>query len=240
MPFLTALASDQQIPSRSFRRFSTLSAGCAAIAILSACGTGTTTGSPTPTDNELREGDLSGTVVRDEIIPFSATFISGGSGNEDLSITGEVQDRVVRLDSDGTLVFAPRIRNVTAVLSEWSVIGIEDVTSTGFGLQDVALSYRTDGLGTVQPATFTRSPDGDRITHTFNLNREETTLGAVGPPGSERQPEDMRFMWIETGATEFTTDGTMTINAWSQSFNGRREQVIVLTGMAAPTLPDAP
>lgn len=240
MAFLTPLTPDHQAISRSLRRFSTLSAGCAAIAILSACGTGTTTGSPTPTDNELREGDLSGTVVRDEIIPFSATFISGGNVSEDISIAGEVQDRVVRLDSDGTLVFAPRIRNVTAFLSALGVIEIEDITSTGFGLQDVALSYRTDGLGAVRPATFTRSPDGDRITHTFSLLSSDTGLAAAGQPFTEHQLEDMRFMWIETGATEFATDGTMTIDVHLQTYNGRREQVIVLTDMAAPVRPDAP
>lgn len=120
--------------------------------------------------------------MRDEIIPFSATFIIAGNPSEDISITGEVQDRVVRLDSDDTLVFAPRIRNVTAFLSGLSVINLDEVTSTGSGLQDVTLSYRTDGPGAVQPATFSRSPDGDRITHTFSLFTSETELAAAGQP----------------------------------------------------------
>ncbi|MEM1078574.1 MAG: hypothetical protein AAGI09_08615 [Pseudomonadota bacterium] len=47
-------------------------------------------------------------------------------------------------------------------------------------------------------------------------------------------------MWIKTGATEFTPNGTMTIDVHLRTYNGQREQVIVLTGMPAPVRPDAP
>jgi hypothetical protein len=210
----------------------------AAAAFLSACDTAplgggaSTTVGLGATSNDLQDDALSGTVVRDEIAPFAATFSGAGSGSQDITVAGEVQDRVVSLEEDGTLVFAPRLRNMTSTPADNTIALIESFTLTGYRGVDVEVFYRSDGAGRVAPATVTRSPDGDRLTFTFSLMEDRTTLASI--QGADFP--DTHFMSIKTDATEFTTGGTMSLETVVQSFNGRSEQTIDLD-VAIPVRP---
>jgi hypothetical protein len=209
--------------------------GCAGFALLSACGA--TTATLTPTTNAAQGGALSGTVVRDAIVPFATQLPMAGSANQDVDVAGELQDRVVRLTEGGTLVVAPRLRNLTASLFENTITIIEDITLTGFAGVDVEVFYRTDGVGEVAPMSFTRSADGDELTFTFDIDNDDTSLAAFPRFGSDGNFKETYFLSINTNATEFSTDGAFRIRGFVQSFNGRSDLDVTLTGTAKPVAP---
>ena len=221
------------------RAHSTTAFSLVLVSLLGACGSiPLGGGAPTTvglgaTSNTVQDGALSGTTQRDAILPFSQLFASAGSGSQDITVTGEVQDRVVTLADDGTLVFAPRLRNMTSSPPVGNTIAlIESFTLSGYRGVDVEVFYRSDSVGTVAPATVTRSADGDRLTFTFNLNENRTSLDSI--QGADF--DDTHFMSIKTDATSFTTDGTMEIDASVTSFSGRVNETIALP-VAAPVAP---
>lgn len=204
-------------------------------ALLSACGA--TTSTLAPTTNAARGGALSGPVVRDTVVPFATQLPQAAAGGRDVDLSGELQDRVVRLDADGTLVVAPRLRNMTVTIFENTITVVDDITLTGFAGVDVEIFYRTDGLGEVAPATFTRSADGDSLTFTFDIDEEANTLASYPVLSEDRDFRDTYVLSINTNATAFGTNGTVTIRGYVQSFNGRSDLDLTLTETAAPVAP---
>lgn len=98
--------------------------------------------------------ELGGVVLEDWLTPFS---ISGPEG----SLTGTIQNRVVRSDLDSTLDFYWRIRDLSgeADLLAFRVGGFD-----GFALD---ADYRTDGLGDVGP-TVARNFGGGYVNFLFD------------------------------------------------------------------------
>lgn len=145
-----------------------------------------------PGDIELLSGttaaarpELAGTVLVDTLRPFS---IDLGGG---LSITGQVQDRVVRSDVDGTLDFYYRIINDAA--SGGSILL---AVRSDFSAVTTDADWRTDGLGVDGPNFSFRAPDGADVFFSFF---DEANVD----PG-----EDSRFFFVKTNATEFNANGS--------------------------------
>lgn len=127
--------------------------------------------------------ELAGVVLEDTLRPFT---IDLGGG---LSITGTVQDRVVRSDIDGTLDFYYRITNDAT--SDGSIL-FADRTNYSGATTDV--DWRIDGLGIDAPSFAFRHPSGNEVTFFFT----STPIG----PGA-----DSRFFFIKTGATAYNEGG---------------------------------
>jgi hypothetical protein len=95
---------------------------------------------PLPGTTAAAEPDLSGTVVSDQVVPF--TIASASS-----PVSGTVQVRVVR-NAAGKLAFYWKINNAAA--SEGVV---SSLSLTGFPKQVYDANWRKDGLGTVAPSS---------------------------------------------------------------------------------------
>ena len=131
-----------------------------------------------------------GIVIADTLRPF---VIHDGDGN--VILEGNLQDRVVRSDDLGTLIFAPRPRELdgSGVLAGLLVRGY-----AGFATD---AEYSIDGLGLVGPSEVTRGNDGDVLTFDFT------------PPVDP--PFESKFVTILTDATDFSSIGRTTIFARS-------------------------
>ena len=122
---------------------------------------------------------LAGTVLEDDVVPFS---FAGASG----TVTGTVQSRVVR-SVDGTLDFY------------WRVISDDRSTGTitSFRVGDFFTpvydgNYETDGLGEVGPASARRFSGG-----AVNFLFGDTPASTFGPGTSSY------FMFLDTQATTY-------------------------------------
>ena len=142
--------------------------------------------------------DLAGVVLEDTLRPFVITW----GGNH--SITGTVQDRVVRSDVDNTLIFSYRILNDAT--SDGSIRFAGRTDFTGY-LTDV--NWRSDGLGTKAPGSASRSADGSDVSFFFN------------GPMSIDPGEDSYFFYIKTNATAYNEAGKGTIAATGGGNGGR-------------------
>lgn len=126
--------------------------------------------------------ELAGIVLEDLITPFSFS----GAGE---TISGEIQNRVVRSNADNTLDFYWRIRNLSGNgdISAFRVDGF-----SGFTLD---ADWRIDGLGNVAPdiARYFGSAAG-AVNFLFNSNE-------VGPN------EESYFFFLDTQAKLYSRSG---------------------------------
>jgi hypothetical protein len=147
------------------------------------------------------EPQLAGTVVRDVITPFSyeGTFTDSGGGppvTTHGNVTGTVQSRVV-LSVDGTYDFYWRI----------SVDNASFLPVLGFNLGNFApatynANWRSDGLGSVQPATIQEGSDG-------SIN---WSFGVFVPPSHEiGNNEQSYFLLLDTNAHAYTDTGNFSL-----------------------------
>ncbi len=101
---------------------------------------------PLPGTTVVVEPQLAGTVLVDELIPFS--FSAGiGLGN----ITGEVQQRIVRSSVDGTLDFYWRVTN-----DPNSAAAIGSFRLGNFVSPEYNANWRIDSIGVRAPDSATR------------------------------------------------------------------------------------
>ncbi|HEY0408154.1 MAG TPA: hypothetical protein VGC89_20620 [Pyrinomonadaceae bacterium] len=136
--------------------------------------------------------ELGGVVLEDQI----RAFANG-------SVSGTLQDRVVRSSRDGSLAFYYRIRelrggniNQAIVLGDWFLGG--HVPSA------VDADFRLDGLGEVGP--FQMNFDGSNMLFEFS--------GWNPPPPPITPTALSRFMFIiAPGVTEYQTGGKVTISS---------------------------
>jgi len=135
--------------------------------------------------------ELAGVVVRDKLIDFE---IKNADGK--VIFAGKVQDRVVRSNLEKTLDFSFCIRNTKPDL-----LGrIKVVRREGFGGWKTDMDYRVDGLGTIEPDSVNRAPNG---AVSFSFGKSPVTAGA-----------ESRFCFVHTDATEFDAKaGSMVIIA---------------------------
>jgi hypothetical protein len=103
--------------------------------------------------------DLAGTVLRDELIPFTVRGARGQSIFE-----GTLQDRVIRLDGGGTLVFAQTVRADRGF--DRPVI-LDFLRRTGFAGHAADADFTASG-GDASPEKVFRSADGDLLHFKFD------------------------------------------------------------------------
>lgn len=125
--------------------------------------------------------ELAGTVLADELTPFS---FSG--------VTGTVQNRVVREAGTGTLDFYWKVD----VTGSDSGLGVSALRLSDFGYGNLKdADYRTDGLGSVGPNTARLFNVAPYPTGDLNFLFGGSGIAA----GSES-----RFFFLHTDATSFT------------------------------------
>ncbi len=146
------------------------------------------------------EADLAGTVLYDKLLPFT---IRGAGGA--VLFVGTLQNRVVRSTRTGTLHFYYRIRDTKAGLNGV----VKEVKTYGFqGFSEIAVDWRPDGLGAINPFSAERSAGAGSFI-TFNFSPTGGTVLVGG--------EESKFFYIKTAAKRFLLNGrTMVILAGGQ------------------------
>lgn len=133
--------------------------------------------------------ELAGVVLEDLITPFTIS----GAGE---TLSGTIQNRVVRSDVDGTLDFHWRIRPDAGIgdLSAFRVIGFD-----GFSLD---ADWRIDGLGDVAPDIAKYFGDGSGAVNFLFSNDE------VGNLATGAGYEESMFFFLDTDATSYDMSGS--------------------------------
>lgn len=137
--------------------------------------------------------NLAGVVQSDPLIPFEIVDAAGT-----VVIRGKLQDRVVLSNNLGTLVFAPRLRELESTDESAAIIAMR---VTGHDGVSTDIDFRTDGLGDVGPSFVSRSSGGGDVL-TFRFDSP-----AISPP------EESLFTSILTDAEHFARTGSTTIVA---------------------------
>lgn len=166
------------------------------------------------TTNFAQGGALAAVVRNDMLMPFT---LSDGSGGY---MGGIIQNRVTQLNTDSTLVFAPRIRDIIDLASNFEFSVITGFQLTGFSGFSTDIEYRTDGSGDDGPDNVSRSMDGDTLTFRFDPSHLDLN-------------EESYFPSINTDATQFDLSGTMTIFGQRTIGQGSLDS-ITITGIASP------
>lgn len=133
--------------------------------------------------------NLGGPVVSDSLLPFQ---VEDADGN--VIVEGVLQDRVIRSDNLGTLIFAPRLRDTTG---SGVIVGLVDRGFAGFSTD---ADYSITSIGNVAPDEISRSADGDALTFEYEPS-------VIDPPEAALAPN------VLTDATDFAAVGTTTIFA---------------------------
>jgi hypothetical protein len=142
----------------------------AALAVLLTCGLSqyasavvllpnTTVGLPGTT--VAARPELAGVVLEDVLQPFSFVDSSGHT------LSGAIQNRVVRSSLDGTLDFYWRIRDTTGTSASGDPGAISAFRVGGFGNFALDADWRIDGLGTTNPVNARRFPDPGFVNFLF-------------------------------------------------------------------------
>lgn len=152
----------------------------------------------TPTTSAA-DPTLAGPVIADDLRPFE---IFDSLGN--VLVKGNVQDRVVRSKATGELIFAPRLRDLSAPNGDaW----IMQMDIEGYAGYSIDAAYRVDGLGDTAPNKFYRSVgDGNGVRLQYDPN-------LLLPPDSAYFPS------LHTNARAFDEIGKIEIWA-SNDFGG--------------------
>jgi len=144
---------------------------------------------PLPGTTVAAEPQLAGTVLVDEMIPFS---FSAGVGAGD--ITGMVQQRIVQSSVDGTLDFYWRVINDANSAGAIGSFRIGDFVSPEYNA-----NWRIDGLGDVAPSGATRFSGSQDSYVNFLFDTFSTDPNAGILPG-----ESSYFLLLDTTATDYT------------------------------------
>ena len=166
--------------------------------------------------------DLAGTIINDNLIPI-------GFGGPLIVANYSIQNRVVRSDNSGALIFAPRIRNPfnNGFSTRFEIVAFR---LTGFAdatLTDV--DYRTDGLGDKGFTSVSRSLDGDTLTFRYG---DPLLNDAFDPPGVR---DTSFFPSIKTTALHFRKTGTLTLLGRSSDADPDDPlQSVTIRGIAVP------
>jgi hypothetical protein len=156
---------------------------------------------PTGT-TEAAEPWLAGTVIVDEMIPFS--FSSGVVGAGD--ITGTVQQRVVRA-VDGTLDFYWKINNDAN-----SPAAIGSFRLSNFVSPEYNANWRSDGLGDKAPDEAHRFTGVKDSFVNFHFNVFSTAPGDGLLPGHSSY-----FVFLDTTATNYAKTATYDLTNMAQN-----------------------
>lgn len=149
-------------------------------------------GSPLGGTTSAADPNLAGTVINDNLIAWSITDGAGG-----VLVSGNLQNRVIRSDLLGTLIFAPRLTDI--VYGERGLPENLSLSLTGYGGGVLDVDFRTDDLGVATFPFVGRSADGGTLVF-------PTVSGAPGFDSS-------LFLSILSTATNFGLTGMFTIAA---------------------------
>lgn len=134
------------------------------------------------------EPQLAGTVLVDEIIPFS---FSAGSGLGD--ITGQVQQRIIRSSVDGTIDFSWRLTNDANSAGAIGSFRVGDFVSPEYNA-----NWRDDGLGDVGPNAAHRFTGSQASSVNFLFGSD-----AAGAAGGLLPGKSSKFFFFDTTATNY-------------------------------------
>lgn len=138
--------------------------------------------------------ELAGTVLVDRITPFSYTRpLIGGT------ISGTIQESVLRSSLDGTLDFYWRITSDAT-----SAARIGELDLYGFNTTRYDADWRIDGLGT-QPATDAGHTGGD-VRVRFYTIWDIVPVGGIAPDSSSK------FVFLDTDATNYAETAMMRLS----------------------------
>jgi PEP-CTERM motif len=169
---------------------------------------------------------LPGTVLEDRVVPFSFALpvVLGVGGG---TVSGSIQERVVRSTSDGTLDFYWRVFNdATSKQPIGKVLVDHFVASTYDG------DWRIDGLGQVGARYGTHA--ADLVTFSFDDIFDIIRIGGIAPGSSSN------FFYLDTQATSYADTGTVTIKSFctgdvsSFCFGGQSSALSTFAPSAVP------
>jgi hypothetical protein len=174
-------------------------------------------GVPLPGTTSALEPDLAGTVLADQLIPF--TVFDNATGG--IALTGTLQDRVVQETLTGNLDFYGRI-----VLTDFgnNLAAIDSIGMGSFAGFNVNANFRTDDLGMQGPDAASRSSDGSEVGWYFE------SPARLGAPGGA---SESFFFFAQTDAQNFDSNGSARIVAYSL-INGGINPQVDLVGIYEP------
>ncbi|WP_339771602.1 hypothetical protein [uncultured Paraglaciecola sp.] len=146
----------------------------------------------------IMQPELAGAVIHDEAIYDSVT----PSGNDLFQVGVNIQNRVSRSDTDGNLIFAPRI--ISSLNNTSGNFLIDRAVISGFSDFELDVNYRTDGVGDKGPNSASRSFDGNQLSFDFLSPLVISNL-------FENPQQDSYFLSISSNATAFANTGSMSI-----------------------------
>ena len=174
------------------------------------------------------EPQLAGTVQNDNIL--TTPLLRVPDPDSIFFVGFDIQNRVVQSNTDGTMIFGPRIRFVANVTGGNFLIDSLELFGYGDFATDVA--YRTDGIGDVGPTFAERSADGERLSFDFGF---PIVVGNL----VESVKQESRFLSIETNATHFENTGRATIFGRHIDYPGQTFR-LDYAGLAVPTVAPVP
>jgi hypothetical protein len=147
------------------------------------------------------EPQLAGTVLVDELIPFS--FSAGtGLGN----ITGQVQQRIVQSSVDGTLDFYWRVMSDAS-----SAAAIGSFRLGNFVSPEYNANWRIDGLGDKAP------DEADRFSGAFDSSVNfDFNVFSTNPLDGLLPGQSSNFMFLDTTATNYAKTATFDLTNMQQ------------------------
>jgi hypothetical protein len=164
--------------------------------------------SPLPGTTSVLEPQLVGTVVEDVTRTLTGTFTTT---NEPFEV--QVQDRVILAD-DGTYDFYYRL-----TLVEKPDVYPLVVSRRGFTGYTTNVGWRSDGIGTLNPSSGSRTADGNTVLWDFGFNTPE---GSV-----------THSIFVDTQATQYALNAEGVVDL-SPSFNVNGRETFVTFGPAVP------
>lgn len=144
----------------------------------------------TPGTTSAARPELAGVVIHDELINFEIKNAAGA-----LLYKGILQNRVVRSNLTGTLIFMYRIRDTQPALNGY----VETVRTIRFPLFMTDVDFRVDGSGTIGPGEACRGA-GVGVVIDFDFSGRPIFSG-----------EESKFFFIMTDATAFAPGGDTTL-----------------------------
>ena len=156
---------------------------------------------PLPGTTVAAEPQLAGTVLVDELIPFS--FSAGtGLGN----ITGQVQQRIVQSSVDGTLDFYWRVMNDAN-----SAAAIGSFRLGNFISPEYNANWRIDGLGDKAP------DEADRFSGSFDsFVNFDFNVFSTNPADGLLPGQSSYFMFLDTTATNYARTASFDLTNMEQ------------------------
>lgn len=171
---------------------------------------------------------LGGVVINDNIL--TAPLLRIPDPSSIFFVGFDIQNRVMQSDTDGSMIFGPRLGFVANVSG--GNFFIDSLVLHGYGDFATDVAYRTDGLGDAGPTFAERSLDGDTLTLDYGFPLVINNL-------SQGVHQESHFLSIKTDATHFVNTGRATLFGRHIDYPGQTFR-IDFGGLAVPALAPVP